>query len=198
MTTTPHDAYHPPHHHSTNATNHDVVILLDEDHQAIGTAPRATVHTSTTPRHLAFSCYLLNDDGELLVTRRALSKKTWPGVWTNSFCGHPRPGESFHDALTRYAQLELGITDIHSISVALPDFEYTATDASGIIENEYCPVFYARTSQQPTPNPDEVAEYAWTPFPTYVHAASITPFLLSPWSVAQTAQLHNRGGTHVR
>lgn len=133
-----------------------MVILLDEDHQAIGTAPRATVHTPTTPRHLAFSCYLLNDDGELLVTRRALSKKTWPGVWTNSFCGHPRPGESFHDALTRYAQLELGITDIHSISVALPDFEYTATDASGIIENSTAPSFTLAPPNNPPPTPTKL------------------------------------------
>lgn len=197
MTTTPqHALLTPP--AALHSASQDVVVLLNDNNEATGTYPRADVHTTETPRHLAFSCYLLDDNGDLLVTRRALAKKTWPGVWTNSFCGHPRPGESFEDAITRYAEHELGITDIHSISVALPDFAYRAVDASGIVENEFCPVFFARTSQQPQPNPDEVAEHAWTPLAVFVNTASVAPYLISPWAVEQTAALHNTGGPNVR
>ena len=67
----------------------ELVVLLDEDGHAIGTTAKAGVHHSDTPLHLAFSCYLFNDRGELLLTQRALSKPTWPGAWTNSVCGHP-------------------------------------------------------------------------------------------------------------
>lgn len=80
------------------------VVLVDEQGQPVGVAPKNMVHTAETPLHLAFSCHVLNGNGEVLITRRALSKKTWPGVWTNSFCGHPTPGESITDALTRHAR----------------------------------------------------------------------------------------------
>lgn len=115
----------------------ELVVLLDEGGKPIGTAEKADVHTRDTALHLAFSCHVYNESGQVLVTRRALSKLTWPGVWTNSFCGHPAPGESFEGALHRRAEIELGIgiTDIEPI---LPDFRYRAIDSSGIVENEIC------------------------------------------------------------
>lgn len=70
----------------------DEVVLLADDATPIGTAPRGSVHETSTPFHLAFSCYLFDAAGHVLITRRALGKRTWPGVWTNAFCGHPRPG----------------------------------------------------------------------------------------------------------
>jgi isopentenyl-diphosphate delta-isomerase len=97
------------------------VVLLDEAHRPIGTAPKAGVHTTDTPLHLAVSCYVLDDDGRLLLTRRALAKKTWPGVWTNSFCGHPGPGEGFVEAIARRAGQELGF-EVTGMTEVLPDF----------------------------------------------------------------------------
>jgi isopentenyl-diphosphate delta-isomerase len=137
------------------------VILLDEKGRHIGTAPKFSVHGLDTALHLAFSCYVLNPLGEVLVTRRALTKKAWPGVWTNSVCGHPLPAEAPTHAVTRRADYELGL-ELDSIDLVLPLFRYRATDSGGIVENEICPVYLATTLQEPTPNPDEVAEYAWT------------------------------------
>ena len=172
----------------TTTQTEDLVTLLDEDGRPIGSAPRPTVHTQDTPLHLAFSCYLTDARGRLLVTRRALSKKTWAGVWTNSFCGHPRPGEELAEAITRHARHELGL-EVSDVRCVLPDFRYRAVDASGVVENEICPVFVATTTQEVDPNPEELAEHAWVDPRDAVRAVEVAPWALSPWMVAQVAGL---------
>jgi isopentenyl-diphosphate delta-isomerase len=166
----------------------ELVVLLAEDGTRVGTAPKATVHTSDTPLHLAFSCHVTNAAGEILITRRALSKLTWPGVWTNSFCGHPGPDESMDDAIRRRADQELGIT-VRDIRPALPDFRYRAIDASGIVENEICPVFAATIVGEPHPSPAEVAEWRWVKPENLRAAIEGAPFAFSPWLVWQHEQL---------
>lgn len=158
----------------------EFVVLLADDGTPIGTADKATVHTSDTPLHQAFSCHVFDDAGRVLVTRRALTKKTWPGVWTNSFCGHPAPGEDIAEAIARRAERELGLV-VTDVRVALPDFRYRAVDASGVVENEICPVFTARASGDPQPADDEVAEWAWVEPVALRRAVSATPFAYSPW-----------------
>lgn len=166
----------------------ELVVLLSEDGTAIGTADKATVHTEDTALHLAFSCHVFNAGGQILVTRRALEKKTWPGVWTNSFCGHPGPGEDFVDAIHRRAGQELGLT-LTSVTSALPDFRYRAVDATGIVENEICPVFIAIAASEPTPNPAEVAEYAWAEPQELLSAVENAEFAFSPWLTLQLPRL---------
>ncbi|WP_431696062.1 isopentenyl-diphosphate Delta-isomerase [Kocuria rhizophila] len=160
------------------------VVLLDEQHQPAGTALKSEVHTEATPLHLAFSCHVLNPDGQVLVTRRALSKRTWPGVWSNSFCGHPGPDESFEDAIARRARQELGLK-IRDLAVILPQFSYRATDASGIVENEFCPVYVCFADDEPEPAASEVAEYAWADPARLASAVADAPFAFSPWLAEQ-------------
>jgi isopentenyl-diphosphate delta-isomerase len=164
------------------------VVLLDEDGTPVGTASKATVHDGDTPLHLAFSCHLRDADGRLLVTRRALSKRTWPGVWTNSFCGHPAPDEDMASAIARRANDELGVT-ITDLRLVLPDFRYRATDASGVVENEICPVYVAVTLDEVQPDPDEVAEYRWIEADDLEVAASMAPWAFSPWLNLQLVEL---------
>lgn len=172
----------------------DVVVLLDDDGTAIGTCPRAEVHTGDTPLHRAFSSYLFDDAGCLLLTRRALTKVAWPGVWTNTCCGHPRPDEPTPDAVSRRVHEELGL-DVTQLRVVLPSYRYRAVDASGIVEHEICPVLVGRID--PThlaPHPDEVCEWAWIAWPDAVHLARRTPALLSPWAAEQIVLLAEQLG----
>ena len=169
-----------------NAT--EMVVLLDDAGRPIGEAPKAGVHTQDTPLHLAFSCYILNGLGELLLTRRSPEKKTWPGVWTNSFCGHPAPGEDPEDAVLRRARFELG-ADVGRIELVLPGFRYRAVDSSGIVDNEICPVYVARILGPLRPNPFEVADYAWMMPGLVAEALERTPAVFSPWLALQFPQL---------
>jgi isopentenyl-diphosphate delta-isomerase len=170
----------------------DDVTLLAEDGTVIGALPKSEVHTTDTPLHLAFSCHIVDDQGRILLTRRALSKQTWPGVWTNSFCGHPRPDEELVDALHRRAREELGIV-VTDVRPALPDYRYRAVDASGIVENEICPVYTARLDGDLLPDPREVAEWAWVSASDAASAVVGTPFAFSPWIVEQLPQLRESG-----
>lgn len=182
-------------HESTQprTTAQDHVILLDDDGTPRGLAPRATVHTSATPLHLAFSCYVVNADGQVLLTRRALTKRTWPGVWTNSFCGHPRQGESFPEAINRHAAHELGM-EVHAPEEALPGFRYRAVDASGIVENEICPVYVTTAGGEPVPNPAEVMDLRWVSPAELAALVELSPWTLSPWTTSQVPQLHGSLG----
>ena len=168
----------------TPSSPSELVVLLDNDAKPVGSADKLAVHTTNTPLHLAFSCHLFNAAGEVLITRRALAKRTWPGVWTNSFCGHPAPGEPMEDAVHRRAAAELGLA-IEGLELALPDFRYRAVDASGIVENEVCPVYRATTTDAVQPNPDEVVEYQWVSPDALRTAVTATPFAFSPWIVLQ-------------
>lgn len=162
----------------------ELVVLVDAAGAPIGTAPKSSVHTGETPLHLAFSCHVLRADGAALVTRRAVGKRTFPGVWSNAFCGHPAPGESLEDAAIRRADRELGLT-LTGLELVLPDFRYRAADASGIVENEVCPVFRATVDADPDPAPDEVDDWAWTSPADLRRAVEAAPYAFSPWLALQ-------------
>jgi isopentenyl-diphosphate delta-isomerase len=170
----------------------ELVVLLAEDGTPVGTQDKASVHTEATPLHFAFSTHVFNEAGQILVTRRALTKKAWPGVWTNSFCGHPGPGEAPEEAVVRRARQELGMT-VRSITPALPDFRYRAVDASGIVENEICPVFTAVIDGPIAPSPEEVMDVQWVEPARLVDAVEATPWAFSPWLTLQLPLLYPSG-----
>lgn len=168
------------------------VVLLDDRGAMIGVADKAHVHGTDTPLHLAFSCHGFSSDGRMLLTRRSLAKRTWPGVWTNACCGHPGPSEDPEEAVVRRVRRELGV-EPSDLRLVLPDFRYRAVAADGIVEHEMCPVYFATLPTELAPDPDEVLEWAWVRPSAFVDAASHSPFLLSPWSVLQAEELQRAG-----
>lgn len=165
------------------------VILLDDDGSPLGAALKSEVHGEATPLHLAFSCYVVDAQRDrLLLTRRALTKKTWPGTWTNTFCGHPEPFEPIPEAVHRRAEQELGL-QIRDLQLVLPDFRYRAVDASGIVENEICPVYAAVIDSEVTPDPAEVMQTQWSRPEHLLQAIESTPWAFSPWMVDQIREM---------
>jgi isopentenyl-diphosphate delta-isomerase len=168
------------------------VVLLDEKGNAVGTAPKTEVHHRSTPLHLAFSCYLFDGDGFVLVTRRAWHKPTWPGVWTNSVCGHPAPGEGIAEAVARRVREELRL-DVQALQLALPAFRYQAVMDDGVRENEMCPVFTALASGTVRGDPDEVAEAVWEPWTVFRDGVLGGGREVSPWCRQQVSLLADLG-----
>jgi len=176
------------------ATEKEQIVFVDESGTPTGeVGPELASHTDKTKRHLAFSCYIFNKTGKFLVTRRALEKKVWPGVWTNSVCGHPGPGEKIEDAIKRRAAFELGI-NISRITCILPTFRYKTPPYNGIIENEFCPVFVASTRDSVVQNPAEVMDHYWIAWADYVIKMEHEPENFSYWAKKQYPKLSSSPG----
>lgn len=167
----------------------ELIVLVDNSGKPKGTAPKLASHHDHTPLHLAFSCYVFDNQGKFLMTQRALSKKVWPGVWTNSVCGHPAPEENMVDAIKRRLDFELGMS-AKDYQVVLPDYRYTTPPYKGIIENEVCPVYVARAVGQPESNPEEVEAHKWVSWKEFIEAAETDKNdLYSWWCKDQLKQL---------
>lgn len=169
----------------------ELVVLVDDDGHRLGSAPKAQVHHESTPLHLAFSCYLFDHAGNVLLTRRALHKRTFAGIWTNSCCGHPAPDESMTDAAVYRVGEELGV-GIVELTCVLPDFRYYAVASDGVAENELCPVYCGLIDGPVRADPEEVMDHQWVPWEQACTAARLG-WAISPWAAEQIPLLDHAG-----
>lgn len=159
--------------------NQDYVVLVDRQNKVLGTAPKMKTHNQNTPLHRAFSLFLFNSKGELLLQQRSKNKKTWPLVWSNSCCGHPMLNELNTDAAKRRLKFELGI-DLNNFYEILSNFSYKA-EKDGIVENEICPVIVAFTNKEPVINAAEVENARWVKWDNFLNEIKIKPGIYSVW-----------------
>lgn len=169
----------------------EMLVLCDDSGRPVATMPKGDVHTSETPLHLAFSVFVFNEAGEVLLQRRAFTKKTWPGVWSNSCCGHLMLHEKVEAAAKRRLKDELGM-GVADLRVALPDYRYRA-EKDGVVENEICPVLVARAAGQPRPNADEVAEVRWMDWDEFLKEVGDPDNGYSPWAIEESRLLEESG-----
>jgi isopentenyl-diphosphate delta-isomerase len=167
------------------------VVLVDEAGNQRGVADKLAVHHGQTPLHLAFSCYVFNPSGQFLLTRRAESKRVFPGVWTNSCCGHPAPGEAMPAAVRRRVRQELGIV-ITELRLILPRFRYQAR-MDGVLENELCPVYAGFADGPLDPDPAEVADVKWVDWADFTRQTGSGDQPVSPWCALQVSELAAAG-----
>jgi isopentenyl-diphosphate Delta-isomerase len=137
--------------------NSERLILVDESDRAWGDGLKLDVHRFGV-LHRAFSIFIWNNTGQLLLQKRAQVKYHSGGLWANSCCGHPCVGESVHDAAYRRLYEELGIkTALNHIG----NYRYRADLPGELIENEFVHIFAGRTDDVPSPNPEEVETIKW-------------------------------------
>lgn len=156
------------------------MVLVDTANNVLGTIPKQLVHHANTPLHRAFSVFLFNKKGEILLQQRSHKKKTWPLVWSNSCCGHPLPNENTEDAVRRRVSFELGISEIKKLRELVPDFSYKA-ERDGIVEHELCPVWVGEIDDLVRPNLDEVEATCWMLWEDFVQEIGGHPEKYSEW-----------------
>lgn len=172
--------------------NFQEVILVNEQDEPIGTMEKIEAHRQAL-LHRAFSVFIFNSRGEMLLQQRALCKYHSAGLWTNACCSHPAPGESTADAAARRLREELGFTtELHKIF----DFTYRTEFDNGLIEHEFDHVFTGIYEGEIRPDHEEVKDYRYSGLPAISRSLQSHPEQYTSWfriafpKVEQWAALH--------
>lgn len=153
------------------------VILVDENDVQIGTMEKLEAHKQAR-LHRAFSIFVFNDKNQLLLQQRSKKKYHSGGLWTNTCCGHPRPGEKNKEAALRRLFEEMGF------KVPLEKefkFAYKAEFENGLTENEIDHVYYGTYNNYPEPNPLEVSDWKFVDWNVVVSDIVINPQNYTVW-----------------
>ena len=169
----------------------ELTVLIDDNGAATGALPKRRGQRGETPMHRARSASPFDDAGRLLITRRAEDKQTFPGMWTNTVCGHPGPQEDDAAAIARRAGFELGL-QVTALRPALPAYRYRA-EFRGVVENEVCPVYLGTFAGTPAPDPSEVAEWALVDWSAFRRRQETEGDAWSPWCREQARLIEDAG-----
>ncbi|MCD6477442.1 MAG: isopentenyl-diphosphate Delta-isomerase [Candidatus Aenigmarchaeota archaeon] len=156
------------------------VILVDENDNPIGFEEKLKAHQNGGKLHRAFSILVFNSEGKLLIQRRASTKYHSPGLWANTCCSHPRPGEELIDAAHRRLKEECGFdTDLKEVF----SFIYEAQFDNRLTEKELDHVLIGYYDGGVHPNPDEVDEVKWVEVNKLKEDMRHNPKKYAPWFV---------------
>jgi len=180
---------------ATPPTNDDVVssedeplILVDASDREIGHLDKGACHDGAGVLHRAFSLFIFNSSGELLLQQRSDEKRLWPLYWSNSCCSHPRRGESMDLATERRLAQELGMSSrLHHLYT----FQYQAPYLDLGSENEVCWVFVGRSDENPQPNMHEVAAIRWIAPADLDQEFDSQPEVFTPWFTMEWSRVRS-------
>jgi isopentenyl-diphosphate delta-isomerase len=185
--------------HRVVSSEAEELILVDSDDNETGFLSKADCHDGEGILHRAFSLFLFNDDGELLLQQRSASKRLWPGYWSNSICSHPRRGESMQVATRRRLRDEL---NIEAELEFVYKFEYQASFGDAGSENELCHVFLGHAPAEIHPNDHEIAATRFVSADDLEREFAQSRDTLTPWFIlewrALTTQHRDHTGRYVR
>ncbi len=155
-----------------------MLVLVDESDRVVGHLSKGQCHDGEGVLHRAFSIFIFNRAGELLLQRRSAAKRLWPLFWSNSCCSHPRQGETMDEAVTRRLQQELGLsTELQFLF----KFQYQAAFEDVGSENESCWVYVGVTGDEARPNPSEIADHRWVTVERLDDELRAKPSAFTPW-----------------
>lgn len=160
-----------------NSEEKRYVILVDENDRETGVMEKIEAHRKGL-LHRAFSVFIFNHKGEMLLQQRAMNKYHSAGLWTNACCSHPSPGETLEEATVNRLQQEMGIT---CELVKQFTFLYKITFDNGLIENEFDHVFAGKSESVPRPDPLEVMNYKWKTIRDIKEDILQNPHLYTEW-----------------
>ena len=165
------------------------VVLVDEDDNALGTEEKLRAHEKGA-LHRAVSVFVLDDANRLLIQQRAFSKYHSPGLWSNTCCGHPEPGESPLAAANRRLFQEMNIScDL----VRIGGFVYRADVGDGLIEHEYDHVFRGRYNRDPEVASDEVEAFRWITLEDLTADMKTSPDRYTKWFAEALSYVTSQG-----
>ncbi len=154
------------------------LILVDENDSEVGVSSKTDCHANEGVLHRAFSLFIFNDAGELLLQRRSEHKPLWPMFWSNSCCSHPREGEAMEHAVHRRLEQELGLkTEL----TFLYKFKYFAPYLDVGAEREYCWIYAGQCSDTPTANSNEVESMRFVAPDDIDYEMQEQPEQFTPW-----------------
>jgi isopentenyl-diphosphate delta-isomerase len=160
------------------SNDRESLILVDEHDREVGTLSKAACHDGDGILHRAFSLFIFNSTGELLLQRRAADKRLWPLYWSNSCCSHPRAGEAMAEATLRRLDEELGMSsELHY----LYKFQYHAPFGKLGSENELCSVWVGRSDDPVLANRTEIADWRWVSPERLDEELKGEPARFTPW-----------------
>ncbi len=154
------------------------LILVDSDDKPVGQLSKAAAHDGDGQLHRAFSVFLFNDAGELLLQQRGKDKRLWPGFWSNSCCSHPRVGETMEIATRRRLDDEL---NLESELEYVYRFQYQANYSEAGSEHELCHVFVGRVDGDVLPNDHEIDAVKFIPAMSVAELLTRDPDRHTPW-----------------
>ena len=164
-------------------------ILVDEQDRQTGTMEKIEAHKKALLLR-AFSIFVFNNAGQMMLQKRALSKYHSPGLWTNACCSHPRPGESLDMATQRRIVEEMGFQcEMREVF----SFIYKAPFEHGLTEHELDPVFMGIYNEYPEINPEEVAEWKWVDVEELLSEVGHHPEKYTVWFKIALKEMENKG-----
>ena len=164
--------------HSIVSSEAEELILVDHDDNETGHLSKAACHDGSGVLHRAFSLFLFNADGELLLQQRGPTKRLWPGFWSNSICSHPRRGESMGVATRRRLSDEL---HAEASLEFVYRFEYQARFDEAGSENELCHVYLGRLESAIEPNRNEIGAVRYVSCADLDGELETSPESFTPW-----------------